>query len=61
VRKARREQSELAGHLWEDCVAWYRSACLVFPEPTPEGQMIRGLPTAPSSTAAPKPQPAPGL
>ena len=56
ARKARREQSELAGHLWEDCVVWYRSACLVFPEPTPEGQMIRGLPTEPRSGAAAGPK-----
>ena len=57
VRKARREFNEAAGHLWEDCVAWYRAACLVFPEYTPEGQMIRGIPTERSSTPVTKPKP----
>ena len=59
VRKARREYNEALGHLWEDCVAWYQSACLVFAEAPPEGQMIRGIQTTPRGRRTP-PAPRPG-
>jgi len=40
-------------------VAWYQSACLVFAEAPPEGQMIRGIQTTPRGRRTP-PAPRPG-
>ena len=42
-----------------DCVAGYQSACLVFAEAPPEGQMIRGIQTTPRGRRTP-PAPAAG-
>ena len=42
-----------------DCVAGYQSACLVFAEAPPEGQMIRGIQTTPRGRRTP-PAPRPG-
>jgi hypothetical protein len=52
-RKARKELNQLVGELWEDCIAWYQAACLVFPDGTPEGRAIRaGIPTMTAASAA---------
>ena len=53
-RKARKEYHDTLAELWEDCVDFYAAACARFPEDTPEGRMIRGIPTTPS---APSPAP----
>lgn len=47
--------SSQAHELNADCVAWYEAACTVFPEATPEGQMIRS--TVPTTYQPPSQSP----
>jgi len=58
-RQVRKEFNQLVGELWEDCIAWYEAACLVFPADTPEGQALRaGVPAAGSRKPPTPPAPA---
>jgi hypothetical protein len=58
VRKVRKEYNDLLAELWEDCVDFYAAACARFPEETPEGRMIRGIPTTPVAPGVATPEPA---
>lgn len=49
VRKTRKQYHNHVAQMWEDCVAWYESACAVFAEGTPEGAMVRGIATEPAA------------
>jgi DNA repair exonuclease SbcCD ATPase subunit len=59
-RNARHELNQMLGDLYQDCVECYAAACLVFPEETPEGKLVRGMITHTSDTSE-KPQPPPGV
>jgi hypothetical protein len=56
-RKASAKLGEMAADLNDVSQAWYASATRVFPEGTPEGDMIRG--TIPTTYTPPPPPPAP--
>jgi hypothetical protein len=56
-RKASARLGEMAGDLTDVSQAWYANATRVFPEGTPEGDMIRG--TIPTTYNPPPPAPAP--
>jgi hypothetical protein len=50
----------MAGDLTDMSQAWYANALRVFPDGTPEGDMIRGtIPTTYTSAPAPPAPPAP--
>jgi hypothetical protein len=42
-RDERQQFYLMVGNLWEDCVEWYIDACLVFPQGTPEGELVRAV------------------
>jgi hypothetical protein len=52
-RKGAEELQVQAGVLWDDCVAWYEAATLLFKEGTAIGDMLRG--TIPTSPTTPEP------
>jgi hypothetical protein len=54
-RKSAEELQVQADALWDDCVAWYEAATLLFKEGTAIGDMIRG--TIPTSPTTPEPTP----
>jgi hypothetical protein len=56
-REARRDFNQVLADLWTDCVDWYADATVVFPEGTPDGQLVRAILTrhAPSGGGAPQP------
>lgn len=54
-RTGEEELQVLGGALWDDCVAWYEAATIIFKEGTAIGNMIRG--TIPTSPTTPEPTP----
>lgn len=54
-RTGTEELTVLGDALWDDCVAWYEAATLLFKEGTAIGNMIRG--TIPTSPTTPEPTP----
>jgi len=42
-REARRDFNQMLVDLWADCVDWYLDATAVFPEETPDGQLVRAI------------------
>jgi hypothetical protein len=54
-RKSAEELQVQGDALWDDCVAWYEVATLLFKEGTAIGDMIRG--TIPTSPSTPEPTP----
>lgn len=65
VRGTRTKYHNHVAQMWADCVAWYEAACLLFPEGSPEGDMIRGIqtnpPAAPSTGTGGGGTPPPGV